>query len=198
MLRALCSAGCGHAARAEQEAGDSQKEDQGWQAACRDRPPPCARGTLSKLVTVVCERKRSVLGHSLRLLVVQWEFGNKHKQQHLTEESIVYSYNIYVVLDQLNRMADVKFKLDTSQLEGLKKMVNDNDEDIFIYFEEYVEKSGPVYRESGDAWKALNRFATKAKHIYSMSDYCTEKDNAKEEGKVSPDGHVGHGKGTHG
>jgi hypothetical protein len=41
-------------------------------------------------------------------------------------------------------------------------MVDDNDEDLFIYFEEYLEKSGPVYQESGDAWRALLRFSKKA------------------------------------
>ena len=100
------------------------------------------------------------------------------KLDSLTDKDITYSYNLYVVLDQLARLnseADFPFgsgekiRLTPQELEILKKMVDDNDEDLLIYFEEYVEKSGPVYQASGLAWKSFCRFGKMAKEIYARS-----------------------------
>jgi len=100
------------------------------------------------------------------------------KLNSLTDKDIVYSYNLYVVLDQLsrlNREADYpegsgdKIRLTPQELEILKQMVDDNDEDLLVYFEEYVEKSGPVYIESGQAWKAFCRFGKMAKAVHARS-----------------------------
>ena len=78
----------------------------------------------------------------------------------LTEKDVCYSYNLYVILDQLARIApDAKFgemnvRLTPEELKGLKELVDENDEDLLIYFEEYVEKSGPVY-EGDPRWKGV-------------------------------------------
>ena len=80
-----------------------------------------------------------------------------------------------MVLDQLSRITpdanheSVKIRLTPEELEGLKKMVDQNDEDLLIYFEEYIEKSGPVYIESGQAYKAFRRFGKLAKDMYALS-----------------------------
>ena len=111
------------------------------------------------------------------------------KLDSLTDKDITYSYNLYVVLDQLARLnseADFPFgsgekiRLTPQELEILKKMVDDNDEDLLIYFEEYVEKSGPVYQASGLAWKSFCRFGKMAKEIYARSKRFA---NAKAPGK---------------
>ena len=97
------------------------------------------------------------------------------KLDSLTANDITYSYNLYVVLDQLSRLnaeaesGGVKVRLTPEELDILKKMVDDNDEDLLIYFEEYVEKSGPVYIESGQAWKSFLRFGKMAKEVHARS-----------------------------
>jgi len=76
----------------------------------------------------------------------------------LTQDMITYSYNLYVMLDQLARVApdakhgETNVRLTPQELKGLKELVDENDEDLLIYFEEYVEKSGPVY-EGDPQWK---------------------------------------------
>jgi len=111
------------------------------------------------------------------------EDGEPIKKRGLKEEDVVFSYNIYVVLDQLERLEDDTYKLIQVEHENLKKLVNDNDEDLFIYFEEYVEKSGPVFQPSGDAWRAFTRFAKKAKELYARSEYNVNKKKTGDEHK---------------
>ena len=114
------------------------------------------------------------------------------KLNSLTDKDIVYSYNLYVVLDQLSRInaeADYpvgtgnKIRLTPKQLEILKQLVDDNDEDLLIYFEEYVEKSGPVYIESGQAWRAFCRFGAMALDVCSRSKRFADAEGAQEKDK---------------
>lgn len=97
------------------------------------------------------------------------------KLDSLVEKDITYSYNLYVVLDQLSRInskakcGEVEVRLTPEELKGLKDMVDKNDEDLLIYFEEYVEKSGPVYIENGQAWKSFLRFGKMAKYLFALN-----------------------------
>ena len=97
------------------------------------------------------------------------------KMDSLTDSQITYSYNLYVVLDQLARInsnaksGETPVRLTPTELKGLKDLVDENDEDLLVYFEEYVEKSGPVYIESGQAFKAFLRFGKCAKDIFARS-----------------------------
>ena len=91
------------------------------------------------------------------------------KKDGLEAPDIVYSYNIYVVLDQLSRLKDQDVRIPQDTLAGLRELVENNDEDLFIYFEEYVEKSGPAFIDSGDAWRSFVRFGKKAMEIYALS-----------------------------
>jgi hypothetical protein len=107
-------------------------------------------------------RKKQKEGKAHAAINLPSSLGIKEKKMGLKDRDIVYSYNIYVVLDQLARLDSQRDRIPPLVHAGLKKMVDDNDEDLFIYFEEYLEKSGPVYQESGDAWRALLRFSKKA------------------------------------
>ena len=97
------------------------------------------------------------------------------KLDSLTDSQITYSYNLYVVLDQLARIyssakcGETPVRLTPEEHKGLKSLVDENDEDLLIYFEEYVEKSGPVYIESGQAFKAFLRFGKNAKNVFARS-----------------------------
>ena len=83
------------------------------------------------------------------------------------------------MLDQLARLDADKDRISEEQHEGLKKLCLDNDEDIFVYFEEYVEKSGPVYQNKiNEAYKAFVRFGRKAKDVYARSKYGNQKKKA--------------------
>lgn len=91
----------------------------------------------------------------------------------LTEKDICYSYNLYVILDQLARIApDAKYgetnvRLTPEELKGLKELVDENDEDLLIYFEEYVEKSGPVY-EGDPRWKGAGCAKKSSVSLYEL------------------------------
>lgn len=61
---------------------------------------------------------------------------------------------------------------------GLKKLCEDNDEDLFVYFEEYVEKSGPVFPKSV-RFMAFDRFRERATAVFSRSVYNLEKKKSK-------------------
>ena len=134
------------------------------------------------------------------------------KLNSLVEKDITYSYNLYVVLDQLARInskakcGDEEVRLTPEELRGLKDMVDRNDEDLLIYFEEYVEKSGPVYIESGQAWKSFLRFGKMAKYLIALSMKVTKgkvakgedgEDEEEEEGREEDgeDGEDGEGDG---
>lgn len=62
--------------------------------------------------------------------------------------------------------------------QGLKKLCEDNDEDLFVYFEEYVEKSGPVFPKSV-RFIAFDRFRERATAVFSRSVYNLEKKKSK-------------------
>jgi hypothetical protein len=51
--------------------------------------------------------------------------------------------NVMVCFAKSQTVKDV-FDDAQAEHEGLKKLCMDNNEDLFVYFEEYVEKSGPV------------------------------------------------------
>lgn len=81
-----------------------------------------------------------------------------------------------VVLDQLARLEAEKDRLSEAEHDGLKKLCLDNNEDIFVYFEEYVEKSGPVFQNKlNEAYKAFVRFGRKAKDVFARSKYGKQK-----------------------
>jgi len=99
----------------------------------------------------------------------------------LKNEDVQYSYNIYVVLDQLSRMEQDKDRISAEEHKRLKQLCEDNNEDLFVYFEEYVEKSGPVYQKmrGNEAFKAFIRFGKRAKEVYSRSKYNDKKKSKK-------------------
>jgi len=119
------------------------------------------------------------------------------KLNSLTAGDLTYSYNLYVVLDQLARInpeakhGETEIRLSKDDLNGLKKMVDENDEDLLVYFEEYVEKSGPVYIDNGQAYKAFCRFGKVAKDMYTLSKHFKKADGKKggkkEEGQEEED-----------
>ena len=94
----------------------------------------------------------------------------------LTEQDITYSYNLYVVLDQLARInqeakgpSNDPVRLTPKELKDVKSLVDANDEDLLIFFEEYIEKSGPEYVVTGGAWKAFLRFGMHVKDVHARS-----------------------------
>ena len=91
-----------------------------------------------------------------------------NKTPALKSEDLVFSYNIYVVLDQLSRLDSELEPIDEKCHSVLKKLVEEDDEDLFVYFEEYVERSGPDYSKE-EQCRTLLRFKKKAQSIYSRS-----------------------------
>eukprot|EP00291_Cryptomonas_curvata_P011554 CAMPEP_0172178204 /NCGR_PEP_ID=MMETSP1050-20130122/15890_1 /TAXON_ID=233186 /ORGANISM="Cryptomonas curvata, Strain CCAP979/52" /LENGTH=2219 /DNA_ID=CAMNT_0012850865 /DNA_START=81 /DNA_END=6737 /DNA_ORIENTATION=+ len=97
-----------------------------------------------------------------------------NKTPKLKSEDLVFSYNIYVVLDQLLRLDSELDPIDDTCHAVLKKLVEEDDEDLFVYFEEYVERSGPDYSKEEQS-KTMLRFKKKAFNIYSRSPHFKEK-----------------------
>ena len=54
--------------------------------------------------------------------------------------------------------------------QSLKFLIEDNDEDLYTYFEEYVEMSGEDFSEK-DRWTALKKFARRAHEVAARSEY---------------------------
>jgi len=111
---------------------------------------------------------------------------NKPKTGSINKNTVTYSYNIFVMLDQLKNIDDPDMMLAPSEYLALKLLIEDNDEDLYAYFEEYVETSGEDFAAK-DRWTALKKFARRAHEVSARSEYQSksQKDIAKKIQEVS-------------
>jgi len=88
----------------------------------------------------------------------------------IKQSNITYSYNIFVMLDQLKNIDDAEMMLAPSEYLNLKFLIEDNDEDLYTYFEEYVENSGDDISPK-ERWLVLQKFARRAHEVAARSEY---------------------------
>jgi len=113
------------------------------------------------------------------------------KSKSVLQNNAIFSYNIFVILEQLTRIEGDS--LSQRECAILKKLVEDNDEDLFTYFEEYVETAGEQF-DRPHRWRAMLDFAARAKIVVSQSEYVKNNDGEDKPAKgAEGDGNEGEG-----
>uniref|UniRef100_A0A7S0F1Q4 Ion transport domain-containing protein n=1 Tax=Hanusia phi TaxID=3032 RepID=A0A7S0F1Q4_9CRYP len=131
------------------------------------------------------KRQKAIAGKlhaSLGLPPSYFEAALSGKKTKVKKNNIIYSYNIFVMIDQLSNLDDEGKVLDPKAANTLKLLVEQNDEDLFTYFEEFVEASGEDLEEKDKRYYNLLAFADRAKEIASRSMQMEKKMELKDEG----------------
>eukprot|EP00961_Rhodomonas_salina_P231137 3122402-Rhodomonas_salina.3 len=106
----------------------------------------------------------------------------------VTRRNFVHSLRLEDVLEQLRRLENKQARLTAQELQLLKQLTASNDEDLFVFFEEYVMQSAEKGQPSDKTWNALLRFARAAKGMAGRHGVRAERESENKHQPANTDG----------